>query len=275
MRKLFGSRFRTAALVAVVAAAISIPALAIGSSSSPGGVHAAKKKKSKRGPRGPRGPKGAQGPAGKDGVNGGTGPRGPSDVYEVSEPNGDFSLAGVQLQLPAGNWVIDGSAEAQNFNAATAPTTPPAPAADGTAECDLFSNQDTADSTGHLATVPRSGFTVNDTTNGQPTFKGGATTITPEGTFRLPSGGSVLLACFDYDSTGNGDMGTQTGGSDTTDMLYTSFNLRAVQAETAHPPAPFAKRPVRLAGCRGTTRTALARCAGVHLGPNRPRPPIP
>jgi hypothetical protein len=276
LKKLLDSRIRIALLVAIVAAAISIPALAIGSSSSSPDIHATKKKKGKRGPRGPRGKQGPQGVQGLPGTPGKDGARGPSDVYEAFNSGGGTGVAGVQVTLPAGNWVVGSSAEAENFVTTDAPTPLPANPPDGAGECDLFSNQDTNGGDSHLFTVPGHGFTITDTTAGQHQFKGGATTVTPEGVFRLPSGGTVVLLCFDFDATGGGPASTGVGGSDVTGMLYLAFHIHAVQAETAHAGAAATRRPSRLRGC-GTTRAELARCAGVRLDPRsdrRPRPPL-
>jgi hypothetical protein len=275
LKKLLDSRIRIALLVAVVAAAISIPALAIGSASSAPGVHAAKKKKGRRGPRGKRGPQGIQGVPGKDGVNGKDGPRGPSDVYEASNPNAEAGISGVQLNLPAGNWAVDSSAEVQNFVTTNAPTPLPANPPDGAAECDLFSDEDISGGDGHLLTVPGHGFTVTDSTAGDPQFKGGVATVTPEGVFRLPTGGSVVLECYDYDAASAQPSGTAAGGSDAPEMHFLGFHIHAVQVAAAHAGAAATRRPSRLRGC-GTSRTALARCAGVRLHGSRtgPHPPI-
>ena len=183
----------------------------------------------------------------------------------------------MQVTLPAGNWVVGSSAEAENFVTTNAPTPLPANPPDGAGECDLFSNEDTNGGDSHLFTVAGHGFTITDTTAGQPQFTGGATTVTPEGVFRLPTGGTVVLLCFDFDATGGGPASTGVGGSDVTNMLYLAFHIHAVQVATTHPTAASAtRRPSRLRGC-WMSRAELARCAGVRLDPasdRRPRPPL-
>lgn len=249
MRKLLDSRIRIALLVAVVAAAISIPALALGSASSAPSVHAAKKKKKgKRGPRGKRGKRGLQGPPGKDGVNGKTGPRGPSDVYETVGADGT-GVTGVELTLPAGNWAVDGEMQLENAATADAPNQPTANH-DGNAECDLASQEDPGDSSFQFVNVPATGFTIDDAATGSKNVIGGDASATPEGVFRLPSGGTVSFACFDSDE------------SDQTGMLYLDPHIRAVQVATAHSGSPVRRQPRRASRCHGGPASPLSRCAG-------------
>ena len=78
-------------VTALVAVAVSVPALAVAERSSSGRQAAAKKKKAvTRGPRGPRGPRGRQGFAGRAGKDGAAGPTGPVG------PKGDKGEAGDQ-----------------------------------------------------------------------------------------------------------------------------------------------------------------------------------
>ncbi len=78
-------------VTALVAVAVSVPALAVAERSSSGRQAAAKKKQAvTRGPRGPRGPRGLQGFAGRAGKDGAAGPTGPGG------PKGDKGEAGDQ-----------------------------------------------------------------------------------------------------------------------------------------------------------------------------------
>jgi hypothetical protein len=101
MGRFVGTRFWIAALAALAAVAISIPALAVGNGG--GSVTAAKKSSIKRGPRGPRGrrgqrgkaglpgPAGPAGPAGLNGSNGANGADGTARAYGLIDNSGNLS----------------------------------------------------------------------------------------------------------------------------------------------------------------------------------------
>jgi hypothetical protein len=171
------------------------------------------------GAQGPVGPRGADGTNGRDGANGtngtngakgDTGARGPSDAYSAKNQNVSALTGEASITVPAGDYAGSGVVNVTNGQTGSAPP-------DGAVDCRLAADADPDGGALSRDTVPGHGLFESGTP-----FFGGAVTIDLDGTFHLPAGGEIVMAC------------SKSALSNNAPLLFQSASVQAVRVESLH-----------------------------------------